>query len=97
MIAPNKQDCGGTRLLRVCPCKLLRREQFEDVAIRIAKVDTTPATSMIEVHIRYGIRLTSIGYALGFDAREDRIEVVFADLKRIMMNLELRAVGEVER
>jgi hypothetical protein len=48
------------------PRKLLRREQFEDVAIRIAKVDTTPATSMIDVHIRYGIRLTSIGYALGF-------------------------------
>jgi hypothetical protein len=52
---------------------------------------------MIDVHIRYGIQLTSIGYALGFDAREDRIEVVFADLKRIMMNLELRAVGEVQR
>jgi hypothetical protein len=32
-----------------------------------------------------------------FDAREDRIEVVFADLKRIMVNLELCAVGEVER
>jgi hypothetical protein len=48
MIKPAEAD----RLQRVCTCKLLHREQFEDVAVRVAKVDATSAASMIDVHIR---------------------------------------------
>ena len=77
---------------------LLHREQLQDVSVWVTKVHAPSATSMVDLHIVQGVEWPApVAEAFRLDTREDRIELLFAHLERIVVDLELRAIVEIQR
>src|SRR5919109_5076315 len=74
----------------------LCREHLEHVAVRVAEIETAPATPAIDLRVVERERSAAIGEALGADALEDRVELGLADLERVMVTLELRIIIEIQ-
>src|SRR5438105_7704284 len=72
------------------------REHLEDVAVRVADIETAPAAPTIDLHVIERARSAAIGEALGAHALEDRVELGLIDLERVMVALELRIIVEVQ-
>src|SRR5260370_36406063 len=77
---------------------LLRpRHQLEQVAVGIAEIDAAAAVPVVELAVVEAPRRAAEN-DLGFlDAAEDGVELGLADMKRVMMTLELGVVIEQQR
>src|SRR5580698_6346308 len=88
-LAATRQS-GMTRLLR-------HGHQLEHVAVGIAEIDAAAAVPVVELAIVEAPRRAAEN-DLGFlDAAEDGVELGFADMKRVMMTLELGIGIEQQR
>src|SRR5437763_686864 len=65
--------------------------------VGITKVHTASAAAMVDLHVLSGVWPAAISETLCLNAREDRFELRFADLERIVMNCNIVAVSKIQR
>src|SRR5580704_9476476 len=68
---------------------LRHRHQFQQVAVRIVEIDAAAAAPIVELTIIEAPRRAAVGDLGFFDTRENRVELSVADVKSIVMTLEL--------
>jgi hypothetical protein len=72
---------------------LLRHgHELEHVAVWIAKIDPAPAAPIVELAVIETPRRAAEGDLRCLDAAEDRVELAIADVKGVMVALELFVV-----
>src|ERR1700720_3879032 len=77
---------------------LLRHgHQLEHVAVGIEEIDAAAAVPVVELAVVEAPRRAAEGDFCLFDAAEDGVEFGLADMKRVMMTLELGVVIEQQR
>lgn len=85
-------------LRRIRALSTIHGEQFKDVTVRVVKVHAAPATAMIDLPIVRRMRFASVWNTFLANASEDRVEFLFTDLERIVMDIELiNVVIEIQR
>ena len=67
------------------------------MAVRISKIETAPAATMIDLHIIKRAWSAAIRNSLDSDSVEDVVKLRLINLKGVVMTLELRVIVEVER
>src|SRR5262249_402175 len=96
-----------TRLRRGAGFRALRRsfdrnpfsgsgEQFQHVAVGIFEVHATSAAPLVDLHVILRERSAPVWDARVLDAREDSVELGIADVKRVVVHVEVVPVVEVE-
>src|SRR3984893_6666184 len=74
----------------------LSRQHLEHVTVRISKVKTAAAATVVDLHIVERARAAAVSDALGSHAIEDAVELRLIDFEGIMVTLEIRVVVEIE-
>src|SRR5215467_15599592 len=66
------------------------------MTVRIAKVKTASAATVIDLHIVERAGAAAISNALGADSIEDAVKLRLIDLEGIVVTLEIRVIVEIE-
>ena len=74
----------------------LGRQHLEHVTVRISKVKTASAATVIDLHIVERAGAAAISNALGADAIEDAVKLRLIDFEGIVVTLEIRVIVEIE-
>src|SRR5258708_698323 len=64
------------------------RAEFQQMAIEVAEEDRAPAAQAADLHILWSPRLAPVNQACLLDASEDGVELLLADMKRVVIHLE---------
>ena len=74
----------------------LGRQHLEHVTVRISKVKTASAATVIDLHVVERAGTAAISNALGADAVEDAVKLRLVDFEGIVVTLEIRVIVEIE-
>jgi hypothetical protein len=76
--------------------RLRHCHDFEQVAVRVLEVKSAPAAPGVDLTVAVVVGPAAVGEPFGFHPAEDRLELRLANMKRVVMALGFRLVGEVK-
>ena len=80
---------GGVQHLRP-------RHDLDEVPVEVSEVDERPTVTRTGLHVVRRVGAAAVRDALGLDPSENLVELLFADVERLVMGLKAIAVLEVE-